>query len=287
MEIGFIGMGIMGSRMARNLQKAGHRLHVYNRDVSKCEALVEHGATIANSAKDAATGADVVITMVADPAAVKAVALGADGLLSGLSQKAVWIDCSTIGPAESMALATLVNEKGKKFLEAPVTGSKAPAKSGDLTFLVGGPTALAEVAQPLFDIMGAKTVHVGEYGSAGALKLVLNHLLGVSMAAFSEGLSLGKALGIPTDKLFETLLGTPLVPPYLAVKKAKIVDGELEADFPLKWMNKDLALVCAAAYENGVAMPLANNAKELYRLAQMHGHGEHDFAAIFQYLTAE
>ncbi len=286
MEIGFIGLGIMGSRMAANLQKAGHQLRVYNRDDSKCTALVNKGAIKTTSPKAAAEGVDVVVTMLADPVAVNAVASGDQGVLAGLSDDAVWIDCSTVGPTTSTNLAKTAQEKGKQFLEAPVTGSKAAAESGDLTFLVGGPAALVESYQMLFDIMGSKTVHVGDYGSAGALKLVLNHLLGVSMAAFSEGLVLGKALGIPTEKLFETLLGTPLVPPYLAVKKGKIVDGDLDADFPLKWMNKDLALVANAAYENNVAMPLANNAKEIYRLAQLHGHGEHDFAAIFQYLSA-
>ena len=104
------------------------------------------------------------------------------------------------------------------------------------------------------------------------------------MAAFSEGMSLGKALGIDPEKLFETLLATPMVPPYLAIKKSKIIDGELEPDFPLKWMNKDLALVADAAYENEVAMPLANSAKELYRLAQLHGYADSDFASIFHYL---
>lgn len=276
----------MGSRMAANLQNAGHKLRVYNRDNEKCTALVASGAMAVASPRAAAEGAEVVFTMVADPAAVQAVALGDDGLLAGLSTQAVWIDCSTIGPLESTTLAKLATDNGQQFLEAPVTGSKAPAESGDLTFLVGGPASLVIANQALFDIMGAKTVHVGDYGSAGALKLVLNHLLGVSMAAFSEGLLLGKSLGIPTEKLFDTLLGTPLVPPYLAIKKEKIVAGDLEADFPLKWMNKDMALVANAAYENDVAMPLANSAKELYKLAQIHGHGEHDFAAIFNYLSA-
>ena len=287
MKIGFIGLGIMGSRMAANLQKAGHQLSVYNRDSSKCTALIEAGANKANSPKCAAEGADAVITMVADPFAVNAVALAEDGLLAGLSNEAVWIDCSTVGPETSLNLAKVAQTENKQFLEAPVTGSKAPAESGDLTFLVGGPAALVDANQDLFDIMGAKTIHVGDYGSAGALKLVLNHLLGVSMAAFSEGLALGKSLGIPTEKLFETLLGTPLVPPYLAVKKGKIIDGDLEADFPLKWMNKDLSLVANAAYEHNVAMPLANSAKEIYRLAQLHGHGDHDFAAIFNYISGD
>ena len=284
MNIGFIGLGIMGSRMAANLQTAGHTLTVYNRDASKCNALAENGAKIATTPKQAASGMDFVITMVADPPAVKAVAHGDDGLLSGLDQGAVWIDCSTVGPKESLGFAHETKALGAQFLEAPVTGSKAPAESGDLTFLVGGPKQLVEQAQALFDIMGAKTVHVGDYGSAGALKLVLNHLLGVSMAAFSEGIALGEALGIAPEKLFETLLGTPLVPPYLAIKKPKIIDGDLEADFPLKWMNKDLSLVCDAAYENNVAMPLANSAKELYRLAQKHGHADHDFAAVYEFL---
>jgi len=113
--------------------------------------------------------------MVADPEAVHAVALGEEGLLAGLAPSAVWIDCSTIGPSESTALAKIATENGKRFLEAPVTGSKAPAESGDLTFLVGGPESLVKSNQALFDIMGAKTVHVGDYGSAGALKLGLNH----------------------------------------------------------------------------------------------------------------
>ena len=284
MKIGFIGLGIMGSRMAANLHKAGHELTIFNRDRGKCDALAGAGAKVANTPKEAAQGMDFVITMVADPTAVREVVLGDDGVLEGLREDSIWIDCSTIGPKESIALAAQATVRGLRFLEAPVTGSKAPAESGELTFLVGGPDQLVDKSRPLFDIMGAKTVHVGDYGSAGALKLVLNHLLGVSMAAFSEGIALGKALGIAPEKLFDTLLGTPLVPPYLAIKKPKIIDGELVADFPLKWMNKDLALVCDAAYENDVAMPLANSAKELYRLAQKHGHADHDFAAVYEFL---
>ena len=285
MNIGFIGLGIMGSRMAANLQIAGHQLQVFNRDETKCEPLVGNGAIKATSPKDAAQNADFVITMVADPMAVESVAFGNDGLIAGLSDKAVWIDCSTIGQQHALRFANVAQAEGKNFLEAPVSGSKAPAGSGDLTFLVGGPADLVAAAQPLFDIMGAKTVHVGDHGSAGALKLVFNHILGVSMAAFSEGMALGESLGIAPEKLFETLLATPMVPPYLAIKKSKIIDGELEADFPLKWMNKDLALVCEAAYENDVAMPLANSAKEIYRLAKLHGHADHDFAAVFHYLS--
>ncbi|MEM7468611.1 MAG: NAD(P)-dependent oxidoreductase [Pseudomonadota bacterium] len=285
MKIGFIGMGIMGSRMAGNLLKAGHSLSVFNRDASKCEPLVNNGATLCSTPKDACLNAELVFSMVADPLAIKAVTYGDDGILAGLAADAIWVDCSTIGPSESTALATAAEEKGCKFLEAPVAGSKAPAASGELTFLVGGPSDLLERAQPLLDVMGAKTVHLGDHGSAGAFKLVLNHMLGVSMAAFSEGVALGKSLGIAPDKLFEALLGTPMVPPYLAIKKPKILDGELEADFPLKWMNKDMALVTQAAYENDVAMPIANSAKELYRLAQLHGHADNDFAAVYHYLT--
>ncbi|MGR8948846.1 MAG: NAD(P)-dependent oxidoreductase [Gammaproteobacteria bacterium] len=287
MNIGFIGLGIMGSRMAANLLQAGHKLQVFNRDATKCDALVDKGALKVSSPKQAASNTDFVITMVSDPIAVAAVAYGDDGVLAGISNEAIWIDCSTIGQKESLALGAACAGAGKKFLEAPVSGSKAPAESGDLTFLVGGPAEFVKTAQPLFDVMGAKTVHVGKHGSAAALKLVFNHILGVSMVAFAEGLALGKSLDIAPDKLFETLLATPLVAPYLAIKKPKLIDGELEADFPLKWMNKDLALVCDAAYENDVAMPLANNAKEVYRLAKLHGHGEHDFAAVFQYLSGD
>ena len=287
MNIGFIGMGIMGSRMAANLQKAGHQLQVFNRDANKCQPLIDNGALATATPKAAAQNTDFVITMVADPDAIESVAFGDEGLISGLSDKALWIDCSTVGLKQSLRLADTALKHSKKFLEAPVSGSKAPAESGDLTFLVGGPAELVSIAQPLFDIMGAKTVHVGEYGSAAALKLVFNHILGVSMAAFSEGMALGTSLGVPPEKLFETLLATPLVPPYLAIKKSKLIDGELEADFPLKWMNKDLALVCDAAYENDVAMPLANSTKEIYRLAKLHGHAEHDFAAVYQYLSAQ
>ena len=288
MKIGFIGLGIMGSRMAANLQKGGHSVVVYNRTRERAEALVDGGARWADSPAALAPQVEVIFTMLAHPAAVEEAALGKDGFLSHLAQDKTWVDCSTVNPSFSRKMALEAQASGIRFLGAPVTGSKSQAALAKLTFWVGGAEADLESCRPLLESMGNRIIHCGGQGMGASLKMVMNQLIGTVMAAFAEGLVLGESLGLSREVLFEALLGGPAGAPILALKRERIEAGDFkEADFPLRWLQKDLHLATVSAYETGVAMPLTNVAKEIYRLAIREGHGDKDFSAIYDYLARD
>lgn len=280
--IGFIGLGIMGSRMAANLQEQGHDLVVYNRTRKKADALVAGGATAAASPADVAGQVDVLFTVLSDPQAVEETALGPDGFLDQLSPGALWVDSSTVNPSFSRRMARAARERHVRFVDAPVAGTKGPAEKGELLFLVGGDAADVEQCQPYFDVMGRQTLHLGETGNGAAMKMVANLLLGQAMVAFSEALVFGQAMGLSREMLFDLLLNSAVVAPFVAGKRAKIESDDYEADFPLRWMHKDLHLVSTTAYEEEVALPSGNIAKELFALAERRGLGGEDFSAIYR-----
>src|SRR5438128_11402583 len=286
MKIGFIGLGIMGSRMAANLQKHGYSLVVFNRTPDKAEPLLDRGATLADLPPKLADQVDVLFTMLAHPDAVEQAALGANGFLSHLKPNTIWIDCSSVNPSFSKRMATAAAAGQIRFIDAPVTGSAPLAADGKLTFWVGGDAADMDAIRPLRLCMGNKIVHVGGHGMGTSMKMVINLLLGTGMAAFAEAMELGQGLGLSQKMLFDSLLSTPTVAPFLALKREKIEGGNYEAEFPLRWMQKDLQLASVSAYESGVALPLVNAAKELYRLAMREGQATEDFSAIYEYLAS-
>ena len=286
MKIGFIGLGIMGSRMAANLQKAGHSLVVYNRTRGKSADLLAGGASWADSPAALATQVKMIFTMLAHPEAVKEAALGQDGFLPSLALGGLWVDCSTVNPSFSMEMAATAQAHGIRFLDAPVTGSKEPAALGKLIFWVGGEAADVEACRPLFQCMGNRIVHGGGHGMGASLKMVMNQFLGTTLAAFAEALVLGRSFGLPLEKLFEALLGGPAASPFVAAKRARIETGNFDdADFLLRWLQKDLHLATVSAYETGVSLPLTNVAKEIYRFAIRDGDGDKDISAIYHYLS--
>jgi 3-hydroxyisobutyrate dehydrogenase/glyoxylate/succinic semialdehyde reductase len=284
MNVGFIGLGIMGQRMAANLQKAGYPLTVYNRTASRAQDLVANGAHLAPDPAEASMQADILFTMLSTPAVVEKTAIGKDGFLASMKPGALWIDSSTVNPSFSRRMALVAREHGIRFLGAPVAGSKVPAEKGQLTFLVGGDERDLEEARPLLEKMVSKIIHAGGQGMGAALKMVFNLLLGVNMLAFAEALLLGESLGLSKDLLFTSLGGSIVVPPFAISKRAKLETGEYEVDFPLQWLQKDLQLASESAYEQGVALPATNIAKEIYALAKRHGLSAKDFSAIYQFL---
>jgi 3-hydroxyisobutyrate dehydrogenase-like beta-hydroxyacid dehydrogenase len=285
MKIGFIGLGIMGSRMAANLQKHGYPLVVFNRTRAKAEPLLGACGTFSDSPSKLAEQVDVVLTMLAHPDAVEQAALGRNGFLSHLKVNAVWIDCSSVNPSFSKKMAAAAAARQIRFVDAPVTGSAPVATDAKLVFWVGADGADLEAIRPLLLCMGNKIIHAGGHGAGTSMKMVINLLLGTGMAAFAEAMALGEGLGISRKMLFDSLLGMPAVAPFLAAKRDKIDKGNYEAEFPLRWMQKDMHLASVSAYESGVAMPLTNAAKELYCLAMREGHAGQDFSAIYDYLT--
>jgi 3-hydroxyisobutyrate dehydrogenase-like beta-hydroxyacid dehydrogenase len=286
MRIGFIGLGLMGSRMATNLlRRAGYDLVVYNRTRAKAEPVLDLGAIWADSPAQLARQVDLIFTMLAHPEAVKQMALGEEGFLDALPPGAIWADCSTVNPSFSREMASQARERGIRFLDSPVAGTVGPATEGKLLFLVGGGPEDVETCRPLLEVMGRKIVHVGGHGQGTGLKMVFNLLLGEAMLAFSEALVLGRALGLSRDTLLDLLLGSAVVAPFLNGKRQRMVEEEYAAEFPLKWMRKDLHLASLTGYEEGIALPAVNVAKEVFALAAGDGLGDEDFSAIYQFMA--
>src|SRR5213595_4114599 len=283
MKIGFIGLGIMGSRMAANLQKCGHSLVVFNRTRAKAEPLLGLCGTFSDSPAKLAEQGDVLFTMLAHPDAVEQAALGANGFLDHLKSNSLWVDCSSVNPSFSKKMAAEAARRQVHFVDAPVTGSAPAAAEAKLIFWVGADPDDLERIRPLLLCMGNKIVHAGGQGTGTSMKMVINLLLGTGMAAFAEAMALGEGLGISRKMLFDSLLGTPAVAPFLASKREKIESENYEAEFPLRWMQNDMHLASVSAYESGAAMPLTNAAKELYRLAMREGHANQDFSAIYEF----
>jgi 3-hydroxyisobutyrate dehydrogenase/glyoxylate/succinic semialdehyde reductase len=192
-----------------------------------------------------------------------------------------------VNPSFSKKMAAEAARREVHFVDAPVTGSARPAAEAKLIFWVGADPADLERIRPLLLCMGNKIVHTGGHGAGASMKMVVNLLLGTGMAAFAEAMALGEGLGISRKMLFDSLLGTPAVAPFLASKREKIESRNYEAEFPLRWMQKDMHLATVSAYEAGVAMPLTNVTKEVYRLAMRDGHDTEDFSAIYEYLSSD
>jgi 3-hydroxyisobutyrate dehydrogenase/glyoxylate/succinic semialdehyde reductase len=272
--------------MAANLQTRGYSLVVFNRTRDKAETLLRGGAAWGKTPPAVAEQVDILFTMLATPEAVEAVALGTEGFLRALRPGAIWVNSSTVNPSFARRMAQEARANGVRYLDAPVTGSKEAAAGAQLLFLVGGDATDLEVCRPLLSSMGARIVHVGAAGLGSALKMVNNLLGAVSMAAFAEGAALGEALGVPRQTIFDTLLGGPMIAPVVSAKRTKIERDDYEADFSMRWMQKDLHLASISGYETGVPMLVANVTKELYRLAMRDGYADQDYGALYAYLNA-
>jgi 3-hydroxyisobutyrate dehydrogenase-like beta-hydroxyacid dehydrogenase len=267
--------------MAANLQNHGHSLLFFNRTRTKAQPLLGRCGKFADSPADVGREVDVLFTMLAHPGAVEQVACAADGFLGQLRPNSLWVDCSSVNPSFSKKMAAAAALRKVRFVDAPVTGSAPVADEGKLTFWVGADGADLEGIRSLLLCMGNKIVHTGGIGTGTSMKMVINLLLGNAMAAFAEAMALGIGLGLSSKLLFDSLLGTPAVAPFLAAKRNNIESRNYEAEFPLRWMQKDLHLASQSAYEAGVAMPLSNLTKEMYRLAMRDGHAAEDFSAIY------
>ena len=288
MKVGFIGLGIMGSRMAANLQKHGCSMTVFNRTRKKADPLLAEGAKWAESPGILASQVEFIFTMLADPSAVEVAALGKEGFLPRMAPGRMWIDCSTVNPSFSRQMAAQAQARGIHFIDAPVTGSKNQAAQAKLILWAGGEAEDLEACRPLLECIAGKIVRCGGTGMGASIKMVMNQMMGTMMAAFAEGLVLGESLGLSREVLFDAILSGPSAAPFLAVKRERIETGNsAPADFPLRWQQKDLHLAAVSAHETGVAMPLTNEAKEIYRLAIRAGHGDEDFSAIYNFLACD
>lgn len=284
-KLGFIGLGLMGSRMAANLMAAGNDLYVYNRSKAKAEPLVAAGATWCDTPAQLAGQVAVLFTMLAHPDAVSATALGDNGFLEALATGAVWVDCSTVNPSFTREMAARAAACRVGFVDAPVFGSTKPAEEGTLPFFAGGKAEDLETVRPYLEAMGSKIKHVGDVGMGASIKMVLNVMLAQNIVMFSEAIHFGRSLGFSQKMLIETILASPMAAPYLSVKSKKIEEGTYGAEFPLKWLHKDLQLVAKTAFENDIPLPSSVAVKEIFAAAKAAGLGEKDFAVIFDFIN--
>jgi len=281
MRIGFVGLGIMGSAMATNLVKAGYALTVWNRSPQKTEALAAAGATVVATPRAVAEAADIIIAMMATPAAVEQVRDGREGILAGLIPGKGYLDMSTIDAGTSIESARLTRERGALFLEAPVAGSRKPAEDGTLTIMAAGDRELYDTALPLLEVMGGKILFLGEVGSAARMKLANNLVMAGMLSACAEGMALASRCGLDLDQLLEVLDSGALANPMFRLKGPLMArNGEFPAAFPLKHMQKDLRLALRLAEENCLPLHVTASVNELFKEALGQGLGDADFAAV-------
>src|SRR3954466_1867435 len=279
-QVGFIGLGIMGSLQAMNLAKAGYELTVFNRTREKAEAWVaEHGGTVAASPAALAQASEVVITMVVDGAQVEAMV---DQALPGAGENTLFIDMSTIAPGTARALDERLREAGHGFVDAPVTGSSPKAKTGTLTIMVGGAERDIERARPLFEIMGEKIVVCGEAGQGQAVKVISQAITAVNCATLAQGLVVARQVGVNVDALLETMDGGSSDSTMRALKGKPMLEHDFTPLFKLAHMLKDVQLCLAEARTAGGSFPFAGLAAELYGAGMGRGLGDQDFAAVLE-----
>ena len=283
-QIGFVGLGIMGQPMALNLVKAGHKVAAFNRTRDKARPLEQAGAAIAATPAEAARGADAVVMIVSDTAAVESVVAGKDGILETLRSGAIVIDSSTISPTASRRMACMAAGKGASWLDAPVTGSKHGAEKGELTFMIGGDREALDRALPILQALGKKHIYCGAHGSGLSAKLAQNVIQSAMVEVFAEGFVLAAKAGVAPRTMMEIIQGSMARASLTDFKAPFIFKGDFTPYFPLKWMHKDLALAMEAAYAQNVAMPAAAAVKEVYGAAKAQGKGELDYAAVITFL---
>jgi 3-hydroxyisobutyrate dehydrogenase/2-hydroxy-3-oxopropionate reductase len=281
--VAFIGLGAMGSRMAGRLVDAGHQVVVWNRTPTKTQQLAGRGAVPAGSPAEAAGRADVVMTMVSDAGALRAVTEGPDGVAAGVAGPATVFEMSTVGPAAVTRLASVLPD-GVELLDAPVLGSLSEAESGTLRIFVGGPAELVDRSVPLLSALGSP-VHVGALGAGAAAKLVANStLLGV-LGVLGEAVALARGLGLSGDAAFEVLSGTP-VAAQAERRRDAIETGDYPHRFTLSLARKDADLVVEAAAAAGVDLRLARAAQSWFAAAEDDGRGDQDYSAVLARIAA-
>ena len=280
MRVAFLGLGIMGRPMAANLAKAGHEVSVWNRTPGK---TVE-GARIADTPADAARDAEVVWMCVSDTRAVETLLFGPQGVESSIGAGAMVVDSSTISPSAEHEFAERLRAKGVDYVDAPVTGSKVAAESGNLIFMVGGDEAVLAKIDPLFKAMGKQVFRMGETSKGQAAKLVMNLQIALIYEGFAEALTLATKLGVNVDKLLPLIQASMVKSGVVEYKAPFVMRRDFTPNFPLRLMLKDIHLALAAAKEARVKLPALETVEEVYEMAAEEGHEDLDYAATLTLL---
>ncbi len=284
-NLGFVGLGVMGSRIVKRLLDAGHSVTGYNRTKSKAQWLLDGGMKWGESPHAVAKAADVVFTMVSNTSALQSVTGGPNGLLTGLRQGAIFIDMSTVSPAVIRELAAQVVSKGAQMLDAPVSGSVITLEEGKLSIMAGGDRAAFDRVQPILQDIGPKVTHVGGNGMAVSMKIAINLSLAVQMLAFSEGVLLAEKSGIARETAVEVLLNSVIASPMVKYRGPFALGMPDEAWFNVDMMQKDMLLALEMGKQFAVPLPTTAVTNEMLTTARGMGLAEKDFAVLFETLA--
>jgi len=284
-NVGFVGLGVMGSRMVKRLLEAGHAVTGYNRTKSKAQWLVDAGMKWADTPRAAAQAGEFVFSMVTNTEALQAVTTRPDGILAGLSANKIYIDMSTVSPSTSRELAKQVESKGAQMLDAPVSGSVITLEEGKLSIMVGGNRSALERARPILEAIGPKVTHVGGNGLAVSMKIATNLSLAVQMLAFSEGVLLAEKSGIPRETAVEVLLNSVIASPMVKYRGPFVLKMPDEAWFDVNMMQKDMLLALEMGRQLEVPLPTTAITNQMLTAARGMGLAEKDFAILFEALA--
>ena len=282
-RLGFIGMGGMGSRMAGRLLTAGYDLTIYNRARERTQLLAQRGARVAATPAELAVSVDIILSSLADNAAVENVITGSDGALAAARSGTIFIEMSTVSPALSRRLYEMGRRKGVSVLDAPVSGTTSVAEQGQLIIFVGGERSVYNRCQPILDVLGKTSFYMGPEGSGTTMKLCANTMLGLGMQALAEAVTLGLKGGLQRERLLEVLGGTTVVSPSQRSKLENVLQGVYPPAFPLRLMYKDFRLILNTAMDVSAAMPITAAAEQVYAVEvdrqSATGHDE-DFSSV-------
>lgn len=284
--IGHIGLGAMGGRIASRLLDAGHTVIGYNRTRSKAQWLVDKGMRWADTPRDVARAADVVIVMVTDSSSLESVALAPDGFVNGVRPETVIIGMSTVGPSISRAIAARVRQAGGDMVDAPVSGSVLTLEQNKLSIMVGGRASTFERVKPILEQIGPKVTHVGDNGLALSMKIAINLSLTVQMLAFCEGVLLAEKSGISRETAVDVITHSAVASPLIQYRGPMVLGLPAEAWFSVAMMQKDMRLAQELGRELDVPLPTAAVSNEFLTAAHAMGLADEDFASIFSVLAS-
>jgi 3-hydroxyisobutyrate dehydrogenase-like beta-hydroxyacid dehydrogenase len=281
--VGVIGLGLMGKPMANNLLKSGFPVVVWNRTAARAQDLVNEGAKLAESPRETAKLADVLITIVSDPPALEEVLWGASGAMEGLRRGSVYIDSSTISPDLARRAAAGCAERGVDFLDAPVTGGDWGAKKGELVFMIGGKTEVLERVKPVLEVLGKKFFLLGPNGAGQTVKLAMNLILALEVEALAEALALVTSAGVTGERLIEVMQSSMARAGVLDVKAPNMLKNEYPPSFPLRLMHKDMRLALELARQKGLDLPAAAASYATYSAVKDASKDDADYSAVARY----
>ena len=281
-NVAVLGLGIMGGGMASRLLSAGFPVSVYNRSRQRAEKFADAGAFVAASPGEAAARAEIVISMVADDAASRSVWLGKDGALASVAVGSLLLESSTLSVDWVRELAAAAAERKCEFLDAPVTGTKPHAATGELFFMVGGSSEGFARARNVLSVLGRELVHLGPNGSGALLKLINNFVCGVQAASFAEALSLIRLSGIDREKSVSVLSNSALASPLIKRMLAAMAADDFTPNFPLRLMTKDIGYAIHEGARCGLPLQTAAPALEIFKHAVDRGLGDQDFSAVMK-----